>query len=102
MLTCAPVIELFDINVLNLQSQNDPTPMIAPIIGSPIGIEVGSLFLFFFSITYFKVNHNRNLFCCPSISNPNYLPNFASTYLHPAENPKPLATQTLLLYFVGG
>jgi hypothetical protein len=74
---------------MNLQSQSDPTPMTAPIIGSPIAIEVGSLFLFFFSITYFKVNHKRNLFGCPSISNPNYLLNFASTYLHLAKNPKP-------------
>jgi hypothetical protein len=82
---------------MNLQSQSDPTPMTAPIIGSPIAIEVGSLFLFFFSITYFKVNHKRNLFGCPSISNPNYLPNFASTYLHFAKNPKPHCHSNLIV-----
>ncbi len=30
----------------------------------------------------------KNLFGCLSISNPTYLPDFASTYLHPAKNPK--------------
>ncbi len=43
-----------------------------PIIGYAAGIEVGS-FLFIFSLTYFKATHKRNLFDCPSISNPNYL-----------------------------
>jgi len=28
----------------------------------------------FFSLTYFKATHKKNLFDCPSISNPNYLP----------------------------
>jgi hypothetical protein len=43
-----------------------------PIIRSTVGIEVGSIL--FFSLIYFKVTHKKNLFYCPSISNPNYLP----------------------------
>jgi hypothetical protein len=99
MLTCAPVNKLFDKNVLNLQSQNDLAPMIVPIIGSPVSNEVGSLFLLFFPIVYFKVNHKINLFGYPSISNPNYLPNFTSTYLHPTKNPKPRCHSNLVIIF---
>jgi hypothetical protein len=44
-----------------------------PIIGSAAGTEVGSIFIFF-SLTYFKATHKKNLFNCPSISNPNYQP----------------------------
>jgi hypothetical protein len=73
--------------------------MIAPIIGSLVSIEVGSLFLFFFSIVYFKVNHKRNLFGCPSISNPNYVLNFTSIYLHPTKNPKPCCHSNLVVVF---
>jgi hypothetical protein len=58
-----------------------------PIIGSAAGIEVGSLFLFF--SPHFKATHKKNLFNYTSIWNPNYLPNFTTTYLHPTKNPKP-------------
>ncbi len=43
---------------------------------------------FFFPLAYFKSTHKKNIFVCPSISNPDYLLDFASTYFHPAKNPK--------------
>ncbi len=63
-----------------LLGRSDLAPMIAlvwdelkfiPIIGYVAGIEVG---VFFFSPHLFQGYPQKNLFDCPSISNPNYLP----------------------------
>ncbi len=45
---------------------------------------------FFFPFTYFKATHKKNLFNCPSISNP-------TTYLHPTKNPKPCHSSNLIV-----
>jgi len=66
-----------------------------PIIGSATGTKVGSLF--FPPFTYFKATHKKNLFDCPSISNPNYVPDFATTYLYPTKNPKPCHHSNLIV-----
>jgi hypothetical protein len=82
-------MELFERNALNLQGRSDPAPMTAPV---PFGMNSQLLDLLqalrlvtfsflFFSLAYFKATHKKNLFGCPSIANPNYLPDFASTYL---------------------
>jgi hypothetical protein len=100
-------MELFDINVVNLQGRSDLAPMTTPV---PFGMKssssqilnllqalrLGHFFLFFFALAYFKATHKKNLFGCPSIPNPNYLP----LHLTTSTPPKTLnltATQTLLL-----
>jgi len=64
-------------------ARSDPAPMTAPV---PFGMNLSSSQLldllhalrlgqfFYFSLTYFKVTHLKNLFYYPSISNPDYLP----------------------------
>jgi len=102
MLTCAPIIELCDKNVMNLQSQSDPTPMTTPIIGYPIAIEVGSFLKKKIPSLTSRLIIKETYLIAQAFQTPTI---YLTLHIFTSTSPKTLnliATQTLLLYFVGG
>jgi len=87
---------------MNLQNQSDRTPITTPIIGSPTAIEVGSLFFFFFPSLISRLTIKETYLIAQSFQTPTI---YLTLHIFSSTSPKTLnliATQTLLLYFVGG